>query len=76
MKIKIYSTPTCPYCKAAKTFLKKEKIDFEDIDVSIDKKALEEMKEKTGGEIGVPVIDVDGEIMIGFDEEKLSKLIK
>ena len=76
MKIKIYSTPTCPYCKAAKAFLKEKNIDFEDIDVSSNEKGLEEMKKKTGGEIGVPVIDVDGEIIIGFDEEKLSKLIK
>ncbi|MBT4135318.1 NrdH-redoxin [archaeon] len=74
-KIKIYSTPTCPYCKTAKDFLKEKKIEFEAIDVSSDEKGLEEMKKKSG-QLGVPVIDIDGEIIVGFEKEKLSKMLK
>ncbi|OGZ36708.1 MAG: NrdH-redoxin [Candidatus Portnoybacteria bacterium RIFCSPLOWO2_01_FULL_43_11] len=73
-KVKIYSTPTCVYCQTLKTFLKEKGIEFEDLDVSIDEKAREEMIEKTG-QMGVPVTDIDGEIVIGFDKEKISKLL-
>ena len=73
-KVKIYSTPTCVYCQTLKTFLKEKGIEFEDLDVSKDEKAREEMIEKTG-QMGVPVTDIDGEIVIGFDKEKISKLL-
>jgi glutaredoxin-like YruB-family protein len=73
-KIKVYSTPTCPWCHKAKEWLKENNIDFEDIDVSEDKKAQEEMIEKSG-QRGVPVIEVDDEILVGFDEEKLKELL-
>ena len=73
-KIKVYSTPACPYCITLKTFLKEHSIEFEDIDVSQDKKALDEMVKKSG-QMGVPVIDIDGEVIIGFDKEKISKLL-
>ena len=73
-KIKVYSTPACPYCVTLKTFLKEHNIGFEDIDVSQDKKALDEMVKKSG-QMGVPVIDIDGEVIIGFDKEKISKLL-
>ena len=73
-KIKVYSTPACPYCVTLKTFLKEHNIGFEDIDVSQDKKALDEMVKKSG-QMGVPVIDIDGEVIIGFDKEKISKAL-
>ena len=74
MTITIYSTPTCPYCKMAKEFLKEHKIAFTDIDVASDQVAMQKMIEKTG-QLGVPVIDVDGEILVGFDKKKLAKLV-
>ena len=72
--VKVYSTLTCPYCFTLKEFLKKNNIEFEDIDVSQDKKALEEMVRKSG-QMGVPVVEIDGEIVVGFDKEKISKLL-
>ncbi|MFH1210730.1 MAG: glutaredoxin domain-containing protein [archaeon] len=75
VKIKVYSTPTCPYCVMAKDFLKQNKIKFEDIDVSRDHKAADEMVKKTG-QYGVPVIEIDGKIIIGFDKEAIKKALK
>jgi glutaredoxin-like YruB-family protein len=73
-KVKVYSTPTCMFCKQAKAFLKENKVEYEDIDVSADQRAAEEMIEKTG-QMGVPVIEVDNEVVIGFDKAKLEKLL-
>jgi len=72
--IKIYSTPGCPYCFTLKEFLKQNNIEFEDIDVSKDEKALKEMVEKSG-QMGVPVVEIDGQIVVGFDKEKISKIL-
>ena len=58
MKVKVYSTQACPYCHMAKDFLKQNNIEFEDIDVSRDQKAAQEMIEKSG-QMGVPVIEID-----------------
>lgn len=74
-EVKIYSTPTCGWCKKAKEFLKEHKINFKDIDVSEDTGAAQEMIEKSGQQ-GVPVIEIGNEIIIGFDEEKIKKLLK
>jgi len=74
MKIKVFSTPSCPYCVTLKEFLKENNIEFEDIDVSQDKAASDEMIEKSG-QMGVPVIDIDGQIVVGFDKEKITKLL-
>ncbi|TRZ83873.1 NrdH-redoxin [bacterium] len=73
-KVIVYSTPTCPYCVVAKNFLKEHSIEFEAKDVAIDEKAREEMIKKTG-QMGVPVIDIDGEIIINFDEGRIRKLL-
>jgi glutaredoxin-like YruB-family protein len=70
MNVKIYSTPECPYCKNAKAFLKANNIEYEDIDVSASDEKLKEMTDLSG-QMGVPVIDVDGKILSGFNEEKL-----
>ena len=72
---KVYSTPTCVYCKTLKGYLTKNGIKFEDIDVSNDEKQLQKMI-KDSGQMGVPVLDIDGEIIIGFDKEKIDKLLK
>lgn len=73
-KVKIYSTPTCPYCAQAKQFFRQNGIEYADIDVSSDQKAAKEMIEKSG-QMGVPVIDIDGKIVIGFDREKIKKAL-
>ena len=75
MKVLVYSTNSCPWCVRVKDFLKDKKIPFTNIDVSENESAANEMVEKSG-QIGVPVIDVDGEIIIGFDRPKLEKALK
>ena len=73
-KIKIYSTPTCPYCHKAKDFLKEKKVEFEDIDVMANQEAAHEMIEKSG-QMGVPVLDIDGKVIVGFDQEAIEKAL-
>ncbi len=73
--VKVYSTPSCPYCVTLKNFLKKHKINFEDIDVSEREKDLNEMIEKSG-QMGVPVINIDGEFIAGFDKKRIVELLK
>ena len=75
VKITIYSTPTCPYCKAAKEYFKNKKISFKDVDVSKDQEAQKEMIEKSN-QMGVPVIEIDDKIVVGFNQEKIEKLLK
>ena len=70
--VTIYSTPTCPYCKQTKEFLNENNVEFTDIDVSSDAAKAQEMIEKSG-QMGVPVLDIDGEIIVGFDREKISE---
>ena len=74
-KVKIYSTPSCPWCAKVKAFLKKHKIAFTDIDVSDNEKAGKEMIKKSG-QMGVPVTDIDGKIIVGFKENELKKALK
>ena len=71
-QVKVYSTPTCPWCKKAKGFLTDNGIEFENADVSADKAARDEMIEKSG-QMGVPVIDIDGDITVGFQESVLKQ---
>jgi len=73
-KVVVYSTPTCPYCTMVKDYLSDNNVEYEEKDVSVDEKARDEMTEKSG-QMGVPVIDVDGEMVMGFDKEKLAKLL-
>jgi len=72
--VTVYSTPTCPYCVRAKDFLKANNIVFKNVDVSADEAAANEMVKKSG-QMGVPVIDVEGTIVVGFDKGKLQKLL-
>ncbi len=66
----IYSTPTCVYCKMAKEFFAKNNVAYDEKDVATDMKAREEMVQKSN-QLGVPVIDIDGKILVGFDEQEL-----
>lgn len=73
-KVTVYSTPSCPWCHKVKDFLKENKIEFEDKDVSSDDKAREAMIEKSG-QMGVPVLDIDGTVIVGFDIEKIKSAL-
>lgn len=74
MKIEIYSTPTCPYCIKAKEFFKEKKIQFIDYNVAEDQEMAKKMVEKTG-QMGVPVIMIDGETVIGFNKPKIEEML-
>jgi glutaredoxin-like YruB-family protein len=73
-KVKIYTAPGCPFCVLAKEYLKEKGVEFEEIDVSKDEKGIQEIIEKTG-QMGVPVIEINGEIVIGFDKERINQLL-
>lgn len=70
--IKVYSTATCPHCIRLKEFLKNNDIEFENIDLSSDPSKADEMVEKSG-QMGVPVVDIDGDIIVGFDRDAISQ---
>ena len=72
--INVYSTPTCPHCIRLKQFLKESSIEFNNIDVSSDTAKAQEMVEKTG-QMGVPVVDIEGEIIVGFDKDKIKSVL-
>ena len=74
VKVKIYTTTACVYCKMAKEFFKKNNIEYEELDVAKDANARGEMVQKSG-QMGVPVIDVGGKIIIGFNESELKKVL-
>ena len=74
MPVKVYSTPTCPFCTMAKNYLKQNEVAFEDVDVSRDRDQAMDMIRKSG-QRGVPVIDFNGEIIVGFDKKRLAELI-
>jgi glutaredoxin 3 len=72
--VKIYSTPTCPYCKMAKQFLNDNRIEFTDLNVAEDQQAAKEMVSRSG-QMGVPVIDIEGQLIIGFDKGAIKKAL-
>ena len=73
--VTIYTTPTCVYCTMAKAFFAENNVAYTEKNVAQDKSAMEEAVQKSG-QMGVPVIDVDGQILVGFDKKKLSELLK
>lgn len=73
-KVKVYTTPACVYCELLKQYLQEHGIEFEAIDVSQDEKAAEEMVQKSG-QMGVPVVEIDGEVIVGFDKKKIAGLL-
>lgn len=74
MTVKVYSTPTCPYCTMAKQYLDSKNVTYENVDVSVDKDRASEMIGKSG-QRGVPVLDIDGNIVVGFDRERIDSLL-
>ena len=73
-KVLIYSTPTCHYCNLAKEFFTEKGVNYTEFNVGKDLDKRKEMVEKSE-QMGVPVIDIDGQIIVGFDEERISKLL-
>ena len=73
-EIKLYSTPSCPYCRMAKDFLEEEKVAYSVIDVSEDEKAAQEMVDKSG-QMGVPVMELGNVIIVGFDRGAYRKAL-
>ncbi len=73
--VKVYSTPTCPWCHKVKEFLEELKVEFEDINVAEDQEAANDIVEKSG-QRGVPVLDIDGEIIVGFNPDAIKKALK
>lgn len=71
MTVKVYTSPTCTWCTKLKDYLTKNNVAFEAIDVSTDRALVKELVAKTG-QMGVPVTEIDGEYIIGFDKEKLN----
>ncbi|MBI2483760.1 glutathione S-transferase N-terminal domain-containing protein [Candidatus Uhrbacteria bacterium] len=72
--VTIYSTPTCGYCKMAKAYFQENNVHYTEKDVSVDAAARDEMVQKSG-QLGVPVIDIDGTLVVGFDKAKLASLL-
>ena len=73
-KVVVYSTPTCPYCKRAKDYFSRKGIPFVDHNVAQDRDAAKEMIQKSG-QMGVPVIVIDGEVVVGFNQALLDRLL-
>jgi len=73
-KVKIYTTPTCPYCTTLKKFLANNDVEFEEVDVSKDKQALKEMKQKSG-QMGVPTSEIGDQVIVGFDKKKIKQVL-
>jgi glutaredoxin-like YruB-family protein len=71
-QVKVYSTPTCPYCIRAKKYLSDKGIAFENIDVSADEEALKQMVD-VSGQMGVPVLVIDGDVIVGFDQSRIDQ---
>ncbi len=73
-KVTIYTTPTCVYCKMAKEFFKQNKVEYEEKNVVTDAAARDEMIKKSD-QMGVPVIEIDGQIIVGFDQSRLKEAL-
>ena len=73
--ITVYSTPACTWCNTLKSYLKDRKINYRDIDVSVDQNAAEQMVNKSGQQ-GVPQIDIDGQVVVGFDKMRIDNLLE
>jgi len=71
----IYTTPTCSWCQATKDYLRAREVDFEEVDVSVDEDRVHELVEKSG-QYGVPVLEIDGEMVVGFDRVRIDELLE
>ncbi len=75
MHITVYTTPTCPYCKLAKDFLKEKGVSYTEIDVAADPNAANDMVKKSG-QMGVPVMEIDGQIVVGWNQAAINDLLE
>ena len=73
--VTIYTTSTCPWCHKAMDFFEKNKVKYTEVNVQENPDRADEVVEKSG-QMGVPVIDVDGKIIVGFNEPALKKALK
>lgn len=73
-RVKVYTSPICTYCHTLKEFLKEKNIIFEEIDIAENEEARDYIIEKTG-KMEAPIMEIDGEVVVGFDKEKISKLL-
>jgi len=73
-KIKVYTTPICPYCVTLKMFLTEKGFEFEEVDLSQDEKAKEEIIKKSGT-MQAPILEIDDQVVVGFDKEKICELL-
>lgn len=74
-EVTIYTTPTCPWCHKAKAWFRDKKIRYKEVDVTTDKSGLEEMV-RISGQTGVPVIVAGGEVIVGFNQNRLNEIFK
>ncbi len=74
MSVNVYSTQSCPYCVMVKDYLKSKKVQFSDFDVARDQVRAQEMVKKSG-QMGVPVVDINGRIIIGFNRPEIDKAL-
>ena len=75
MAITMYSTPTCTYCRKAKQWFQENRIRFTEYDISRDPRRADEMMRKSG-QMGVPVIDVNGRIIVGFNQPEVERALR
>ncbi|MEJ2707715.1 MAG: Uxx-star family glutaredoxin-like (seleno)protein [Anaerolineales bacterium] len=73
-RVILFTTPSCSYCRAAKKYLRQRGVRFKDVDVSRDSRAAKDMVKRSGQQ-GVPVIDIGGKVIVGFDRNKIDRLL-
>jgi len=73
-KVLLFTTPTCPHCKHAKRYFRKKNVPFRDVDVSRDRAAARDMVRRSGQQ-GVPVVDIGGQVVVGFNRRKIDKIL-
>lgn len=73
-RVLVFTTPTCPWCQRAKSYLRSRGVAFREVDVARDPKAADDLVRRTG-RVGVPVIEIDGRPVIGFDQAQIDRLL-
>ena len=73
-RVLVFTTPTCPWCQRAKSYLRSKSIPFKEVDVSRDQQAARDLVRRTG-QMGVPVIEIDGRPVVGFDQRQVDRLL-
>lgn len=72
--VKVYTSNTCPWCTKVKNYLKKNKVKYNEVNISMDRMAAMEMVRKSG-QMGVPVVEINGRIIVGFDKDEIDRLL-